>query len=80
MVLRIPILDSSLNRDMKSRAIIETDLRKAEEYKTKSMMMNTAKSAHSEINMIKEKLNEIDNLKNDMMEIKALLKSIVNKE
>ena len=78
--MRIPILDSTLNRDMRSRAVIETDVRKAEEYKVKSKMMNTAKSAHDEINTIKEKLCEIDTLKNDMLEIKALLKCLVNKE
>lgn len=78
--MRIPILESSLQRDMRSRGLVETDRKKAEDYKLKSRMMNTAVAAHDEINSIKEKLADIDSLKSDMQEIKSLLKNLVNKE
>lgn len=78
--MRIQIKDKTLQRDMKSRGIVETDLRKVEEYRTRSLMLNTAKSNQEEINSIKEKLGEIDSLKDDLSEIKTLLKSLVNKE
>jgi hypothetical protein len=78
--MRIPIIDSSLHRDMGSRGLVETDRRKIDDYKLKSKMMTTAASTRDEINNIKEKLGEIDNLKSDMQEIKSLLKNLVNKE
>lgn len=65
---------------MHSKGLVETDLRKVEEYRTRSIMMNAAKANQEEINSIKEKLGEIDNLKEDLSEIKTLLKSLVNKE
>lgn len=77
--MRIDIKDKTLQRDMYSKGIIETDLRKVEEYKTRSLMLNTAKSNKEEINSIKEKLSEIDSLKSDMNEIKQLLNALVNK-
>jgi muconolactone delta-isomerase len=78
--MRIQIKDKTLQRDMQSRGLVETDLRKVEEYRTRSLMLNTAKANQDEINTIKEKLGEIDNLKEDLFEIKNLLKSLVNKE
>ena len=78
--MRVQIKDRTLQRDMKSKGLVETDLRKVEEYRTRSMMLNTAKANQEEINSIKEKLCEIDNLKEDLSEIKTLLKSLVNKE
>lgn len=78
--MRVQIKDSTLQRDMRSRGLIETNLAKAEEYRTRSLMMNTAKSNQEEINSIKQKLNEIDTLKDDLSEIKVLLRSLVNKE
>lgn len=78
--MRIQIKDKTLQRDMQSKGLVETDLRKVEEYRTRSIMMNAAKSNQEEINNIKEKLGEIDNLKEDLFEIKTLLKSLINKE
>ena len=65
---------------MQSRGLVETDRKKIEEYRTRSLMLNAAKVNQDEINSIKEKLCEIDNLKDDLSEIKTLLKSLVNKE
>ena len=78
--MRVKINDTTYQRDIRSRGIVETDHRKIDEYRTKSMMMNTAKANKDEINMIKEKLADVETLKNDMSEIKNLLKSLVNKE
>lgn len=77
--MRIQIKDRTLQRDMQSKGLVETDLRKVEEYKTRSLMMNAAKSNQEEINIIKERLSEIDNIKSDMSEIKKLLSALVNK-
>jgi hypothetical protein len=79
--MKIKIKDTTYLRDMNSRrGIVETDMRKVDEYKTKSMMMNAAKTNKEEINMIKEKLGEVDEIRNDINEIKNLLKNLVNKE
>ncbi len=78
--MRIQIKDKTLQRDMRSRGIVETDLKKVEEYRTRSLMLNTAKANKDEINSIKEKLSEVETLKSDIAEIKSLIKSLVNKE
>lgn len=64
---------------MHSKGLVETDLRKVEEYRTRSLMMNTAKANQEEINNIKQKLSEIDSIKSDMGEIKQLLNALINK-
>lgn len=66
---RVNIPDTSLLRDINSRGIIETDRKKAEDYLMKSKMMAKSKNLEEEINT----------LKNDMKEIKDLLKGLVNK-
>lgn len=65
---------------MNSRGLVETDRRKIDDYRLKSKIMTAAESTRDEINSIKEKLGEIDNLKSDIQEIKSLLKNLVNKE
>lgn len=77
--MRVPIKDRTLQRDMHSKGLVETDLRKVEEYRTRSLMMNTAKANQEEINNIKQKLSEIDSIKSDMGEIKQLLNALINK-
>lgn len=66
---RVQIPDTSLLRDINSRGIIETDRKKAEDYLMKSKMMAKSKNLEEEINT----------LKNDMKEIKDLLKGLINK-
>lgn len=68
-IRRVQIPDTSLLRDINSRGIIETDRKKAEDYLMKSKMMAKSKNLEEEINT----------LKNDMKEIKDLLKGLVNK-
>jgi hypothetical protein len=75
--MRIQIPGSTLNRDMGSRGLIETDRAKAEEYKVKAKMLNDARCTQDEINTIKQKISEIDNIKTDLNEIKELLKGLV---
>lgn len=78
--MRVQIKDSTLQRDIKSLGLVETDLKKVDEYRARTMMMNAAKSNKEEINSIKDKLSEIDSLKSDLSEIKSLLKSLIHKE
>lgn len=66
---RVHIPDTSLLRDIHSKGLIETDRKKAEDYLMKSKMMAKSKNLEEEINT----------LKNDMKEIKDLLKGLVNK-
>lgn len=63
----VKIVDSTLNRDMRSRGLVETDVRKAQEYKEKAAMMNKARTVQEEINT----------LKNDISEIKEMLKALI---
>ena len=64
----VKIPDTSLLRDITSRALIETDTTKKEEYKARSAQLNAQKKQQEDIN----------NLKSDMEEIKNLLKGLVN--
>lgn len=64
----VNIPDTSLLRDINSRALIETDTSKKEEYKVRSAQLNAQKKQQEDIN----------NLKSDMEEIKKLLKGLVN--
>lgn len=73
----IKIPETSLNRDMNSRGLVETDTRKIKEYREKTLMANKAKLAQDEISNIKKRLDEMDVIKNDIVEIKALLQGLV---
>lgn len=74
--MRIQIPNSTLNRDMNSKGLIETDRTKADEYKLKSRLLNDSKCTQDEINTIKQKIGEIDSIKSDLNEIKELLKGL----
>ena len=64
----VNIPDTTLLRDVNSRALIETDTSKKEEYKVRSAQLTAQKRQQEDIN----------NLKSDMEEIKNLLKGLVN--
>lgn len=68
-----------LVKDMSSGAVLLTDSSAADEYMAKKKMLNTNRVMGEELNTIKAKLAEIDNLKNDIGDIKELLQRIVNK-
>lgn len=65
-----------LRKDMSTGAILLSDRNIANEYKTKKNMMRSVRDVNMEINSIKEKLSEIDNLRTDMQEIKELLRGL----
>ena len=67
--MKVKIPDTSLTRDIRSRALLETDKSKINEYKMKSKMLNSNKSMQEQINTLKD----------DMNEIKGLLRGLVNK-
>lgn len=67
--MKVKIPETTLTRDIKNRALLETDRSKLDEYRIKSKMLNANKNMQEEINT----------LKNDMQEIKELLKGLVNK-
>lgn len=65
-----------LRKDVHTGAILLSDRNIANEYKTKKNMMRSVRDVNVEINSIKEKLSEIDNLRTDMQEIKELLRGL----
>lgn len=67
--MKVKIPDTTLTRDIKNRALLETDRSKLDEYHMKSKMLNSNKSMQEQINTLKQ----------DMNEIKELLKGLVNK-
>jgi hypothetical protein len=65
--MHVNIPKTTFVRDIKNRALLETDKRKAEDYKAKQKMFENDASIRSELNQ----------LKSDMTEIKELLKGLV---
>lgn len=65
-----------LRKDKENGAILLADHNIAIEYKNKKTMLSNMRGVGSELNMIKEKLSEIDTLKEDMKEIKELLRGL----
>ena len=70
---------TDLVKDMASGALLYVDKKAAKEYKEKKALLNNSKESQMQMEQIKSKLAEIDALKNDLNEIKSLLKEIVNK-
>lgn len=69
--------NSHLLRDRSSNAILNTDIKSADEYRLKVQMLKNVQQNKEEINTIKEKLSEMDTIKSDMAEIKSLLKGLL---
>lgn len=65
-----------LRKDKENGAILLADHNIAIEYKNKKAMLSNMRGVGSELNMIKEKLSEIDTLKEDIKEIKELLRGL----
>lgn len=68
-IRRVHIPETTLQRDIRSRGLIETDRKKADDYIAKAKMLAKSKNLEDEINTLKK----------DMQEIKDLLKGLVNK-
>lgn len=73
----IDIPKTTMKRDMRSRGLVETDVSKKEDYKTRSATLNSQKRMQEEINTIKENLSKIDKLESSIEEIKNLLKGLI---
>lgn len=73
----IKVKNTSLQRHIQSLGLVETDHTKAQEYKTKkAMLTKTAENIHK----VEELQIEVASLKNDMSEIKQLLKDLLKKD
>jgi hypothetical protein len=70
----VKIPNTTYVRDTKTMALINTDLASLEEYKTKSIIINTQKN---EINKVKNEINEI---RSDVQIIKELLMQLSGKQ
>jgi transposase len=68
-----------LLKDMTSGALLSIDKKAAQEYREKKALLNSKKDSQMQLAQLKEKLAEIDELRNDLNEIKSLLRDIVNK-
>lgn len=67
----------NLLKDSVSGAILNTNKKEAEEYRIKKTMMTVASDSMQEINNVMVKLQEVDELKKDIAEIKKMLKGLV---
>jgi hypothetical protein len=70
---------TDLLKDVTSGALLSIDRKAAQEYREKKVMLNTKKESELQLLEMKNKLAEIDTLRNDLNEIKSLLREIVNK-
>jgi hypothetical protein len=75
--MQININNSTLARDMNSRALIETDLNKAIEYKTKARIMNDTKDLKEQMCALRQKVENLETVKQDINEIKELIKGLI---
>lgn len=75
--MQINITNSTLARDMNSKALIETDLNKAVEYKTKARIMNDTRELKEQMCILREKVANLETVKNDINEIKELIKRLI---
>jgi hypothetical protein len=70
---------ADLLKDMTSGALLSIDRKAAQEYREKKVLLNTKKESQLQLEEVKLKLSEIDTLRDDINEIKSLLREIVNK-
>ena len=68
-----------LRKDTYSGAVITVDRRADDEYWRQKKLINSNKQAQQQIAEMQEKLEDIDLVKQELQEIKALLKELVTK-
>lgn len=68
-----------LMKDIESGAVVTIDKKASNEYLRQRNLINSTKQNQQEIAEIKEKLADLDNVKNDLQDIKKLLKELVAK-
>lgn len=66
-------------KDSVTGAILKVDKKAAEEYLRQKNIINNNRKNQEELSEIKNKITEIDSLKQDVNEIKFLLKELLNK-
>lgn len=75
--MQINISNSTLARDMNSKALVETDLNKATEYKTKAKIMNDTKELREQMCALRKQVEGLENVRQDLNEIKELIKGLI---
>lgn len=73
--MKVNVIGTTLQRDIHSRGLAETDRAKADEYLAKAQMLKKAKDSEERINNLEEKVESIDSTLND---IKKLLEGMIN--
>ena len=68
-----------LVKDKKSGAILLSQQSIANDYLAKKKALNTSRQMVEEINTLRDKVAQIDDIKKDMEDIKELLQRIVNR-
>lgn len=66
-------------KDSVTGAILKVDKKSADEYLRQKTIINNNRKNQEELAEIKNKITEIDSLKQDVNEIKLLLKELLNK-
>jgi hypothetical protein len=68
-----------LIKDTVTGAVLSVDKTAADEYLRQKNLLNSNRKMQEEVLYLKDKIGEIDSLKEDMTEIKSLLKELINK-
>jgi hypothetical protein len=76
ITMQVSIQNTSLVRDMGSRALIETDLSKANDYRIKSKIINDTNMLKQQMVELHKKVEELETVKIDIQEIKQLIKGL----
>lgn len=71
--MKVDIPGTTYQRDIDTKAILQTDRRAIDEYNVKRKLLNDRKAQEASINTMKE---EIAGLKTDMDELKSLIKGL----
>lgn len=66
-----------LLKDTETGAILNTNRKEIDDYKARKASFAAARAAKEEINNMMSKLQEVDELKKDIAEIKEMLKGLV---
>lgn len=75
--MQININNSTLARDMNSKALVETDLNKAIEYKTKAKIMNDTKELKDQMCSLRKQVESLETVRQDINEIKELIRGLI---
>jgi len=68
-----------LIKDTVTGAVLSVDKTAADEYLRQKNLLNSNRKMQEDVLKLKDKIGAIDSLKEDMTEIKSLLKELINK-